>query len=331
MNKYITIVFLLLVSMSYAQKKYAADKYFEKLAYVKSAKLYEEVYNKGNISALVISRLADSYYYNMDTEKSEYWYSKLFEEHKDKEISLEHYFRYSQSLRSNGKYKESDRWLLKLNELKVKDCRAESLSGNQDYLVKYSPSQAKYINIKSIDINTKYSDYGAFIMNDEIIFSSTRPKGDINKNTLYKWNKQPFLNVYKTSLNRNEESTKTEYFDTEKVESINTIYHEASAIVSKDGKYMYFTRDNYDGKKLKSDKKRVSHLKLYRAEKLNDVWVNITELPFNSDDYSTGQPALDNNEKHLNFTSDIPGGFGSTDIYKVEILYYMNINKIFNR
>ena len=36
-------------------------------------------------------------------------------------------------------------------------------------------------SIKSIDANTKYSDFGSTFMGDKIVFSSTRKKPGINK------------------------------------------------------------------------------------------------------------------------------------------------------
>ena len=197
MRKYITIILILFVSISFGQRKYAAEKYFEEMAYIKSAELYEKIYDRGDESLLVLSRLGDSYYYNSETEKSEMWYSKMFELHSDKEISSEYYFRYSQSLKTNGKYAESDRWLLKLKDINENDTRVKSLTGRNDYLSEFSFKDKRFLNVSNMGINTKYSDYGVFVKGNEIIFSSNRPKSE-GANELYKWNKQPFLNLYKT-------------------------------------------------------------------------------------------------------------------------------------
>jgi hypothetical protein len=43
--------------------------------------------------------------------------------------------------------------------------------------------------------------------------------------------------------------------------------------------------------------------------------VNITELPFDSDNYSTAHPILSPDEKH-NFVSDMPGTIGLSDLFK---------------
>ena len=49
------------------------------------------------------------------------------------------------------------------------------------------------------------------------------------------------------------------------------------------------------------------------------MWDNVEALPFNSENYSTDHPALSKDGKTLYFTSDMPGGFGQGDIYKVAV------------
>ncbi|MFB0907705.1 MAG: flagellar motor protein MotB, partial [Spirosomataceae bacterium] len=55
--------------------------------------------------------------------------------------------------------------------------------------------------------------------------------------------------------------------------------------------------------------------KLYTAVKKSRDWQQIRELPFNSDEYSCGHPTLTVNDQVLYFVSDMPGGYGGTDIY----------------
>ena len=101
---------------------------------------------------------------------------------------------------------------------------------------------------------------------------------------------------------------------------VNTDYHESSAIVTKDKKKMYFTRNNYTKGKLGKDKNKQVNLKIYSAESDDGKeWSNITELPFNNDNFSCAHPALSLDEKRLYFTSDMPGTFGNSDIWYVDI------------
>jgi outer membrane protein OmpA-like peptidoglycan-associated protein len=52
---------------------------------------------------------------------------------------------------------------------------------------------------------------------------------------------------------------------------------------------------------------------------VNYKWSNVTELPFDSDNYSTAHPALSPDGKTLYFASDMPGTLGQSDLFKVGI------------
>jgi hypothetical protein len=58
-------------------------------------------------------------------------------------------------------------------------------------------------------------------------------------------------------------------------------------------------------------------VKIYKASLENDKWVNITELPFDSDNYSSTYFKSD--EKTLYFVSDMPGTIGLSDLFKTQI------------
>lgn len=220
------------------------------------------------------------------------------------------------------------------------------------------------VQIKNLPINSKYSDFGvAFYKDNQIIFASSRAKrGLVNRR--WKPNNQPYLNLYKTSLvtgqsnkdalNSKEEkkvvkkaksktkktvvkekASKKRIKETEKIvnfsKEINTKYHESSVAFSPDYNTIYFTRDKYlDGKLAKPDATGRVVLNLYKATNVGGKWTNIEALPFNSHLYSTGHPTVSKDGKTLYFISDMPGGLGETDIYKVEILENNTYSKPIN-
>jgi outer membrane protein OmpA-like peptidoglycan-associated protein/tetratricopeptide (TPR) repeat protein len=97
--------------------------------------------------------------------------------------------------------------------------------------------------------------------------------------------------------------------------SLNTKYHDGPVTFFSSGDSMIFTRNNFlDGKRGES-KEGVNKLKLYAAKLKDGNWGEIKELPFNNDQYSVGHPSLSLDNKRLYFVSDMPGGFGGTDIY----------------
>lgn len=323
MKKIVTLILTLTIATSFAQSKRLAEKYFNNFDYLKSAELYEKIYDKGDTTFIVISRIADSYYQNNKTKKSEFWYNQLFENISEDEIPADYYFKYAQSLKSNGNYKESDAWLLKFRAKSSEDSRGKEIETNKGYLEDFTKKRKKIIELHNVSINTAYSDFGTFISGDSILFSSTRPDTLKKKNKLYKWNNQPFLNIYAGSLVKipgdKPKNATYDITNERKLLVVNTKYHESSVTLTKDGNTKYFTRNNYM-KKLRSDKEGIVHLNIYRAEKVDGVWTNVTRLPFNSNDYSTGHSALSPDEKTLYFISDMPGSLGQTDVYKVAIL-----------
>ncbi len=96
---------------------------------------------------------------------------------------------------------------------------------------------------------------------------------------------------------------------------LNTKYHEGPLTFSADGNLVVFTRNNYNEGKSSKSSDNVNKLKLYSAELRDGGWANVMELPFNSDEYSTGHPALSRDGRALYFVSDRPGGRGGTDVY----------------
>ncbi|PHN99607.1 hypothetical protein CSC82_33120, partial [Rhodobacteraceae bacterium 4F10] len=297
-----------------SQRKYAANRYFEEFSYKKSAELYQSIYNKGDNSYTVLSRLGDSYYFNFKYVMAEKNYQELMKLYENS-AKPKHIFRYAQVLKTNGKIKESDKWLLKLNK---NDSRVKALEENTNYFVEYSNREKTYINIHNLSSNTSYSDFGGHIHNDHLYFSSTQPKTEKDKK-LYRWNNQPYLNIYKAK----QSNDSIKFLDVGKpiiLEELSSKYHESNIVISKDGKTAYFTRDNFDGKRLIGDENNISHLKIYKATKRGKIWEDIKELPFNSNSFSCGHPALSPDEKTLYFVSDMPNGYGDTDIYKIAIL-----------
>ncbi|GAB3020868.1 carboxypeptidase regulatory-like domain-containing protein [Spirosoma pulveris] len=97
--------------------------------------------------------------------------------------------------------------------------------------------------------------------------------------------------------------------------TLNTKYHEGPATFSQDGSLVIFTRNNYNEGHYRESTDGVNKLKLYTARQTNGNWSEVEELPFNSDEFSTGHPALSKDDKLLYFSSDRPGGLGGTDIY----------------
>jgi len=296
-----------------------ADSYFNKMWYAEAAELYEQALKKEgkNYSYEIIQKAADSYYFNTNMEKAFKWYNVLYEKY-GKDMSADNIFKYAHSLKGTGKYARSKR-LMRLYGKKIENGESVGLRENvqlpnEIVLDGILNNEVDY-NLKNLSINTKYSDFSPmFLDSTQMVFTSAKDSSFLNTRR-YKWNNQPYLDLYVAKLNEESLDLKNA---TKFSKKINTKYHEASVTFSPDNTTMYFTRNNY-GKKLVRDKNGVNHLKIYMSKKVNGDWIEAVEVPFNSDDYSTGHPALSPDGKQLYFVSDMPGSIGQTDIFVVDV------------
>ena len=292
-----------------------ADKEFENFRFIDAREAYLNVVEKGYVSQNIYEKLGDSYYFNADLPEASDWYSRLYSEFKAS-MKPEYYFRYSQSLKSLRNYEEADKIMLEFDQITGEgERRVKLFKEERDYL-KLIELQSGRFNINSLPINASGSDFGpSFYKEDQLVFASAREEGGTK--LIHEWNEAPFLDLYVTSR-KGKESMEVQGMERVKGK-VNTKFHESSTVFTKDGKTMYFTRNNFTDKKKETNSKGITLLKLYKATKKDGKWSDITELPFNSDEYSVAHPALSADEKKLYFASDMPGTEGVSDLYVVDI------------
>lgn len=174
----------------------------------------------------------------------------------------------------------------------------------------------KVYEIKNLEINTEYSDFGTTFYGDNQIIYTSSKKGFGNTSRNWGENNQPFLDLYVGSINNNSEISDSKLFSSK----INSKRHDAMAVFSADGKTVYFTRNNILNKKKLISDNRFVNLGIYSSTMLdNGEWSEPISLPFNNKEYSCGHPALSLDGKYLYFSSDMSGGFGDADLYYVSI------------
>ncbi len=301
-----------LVAQAQKSKVAAADIQYERFSYIDAIATYERVAEKGYKDEKMFQKLGNAYYFNAELSKAAKWYEELFSMNKDQEP--EYLYRYSQTLKSIGEYDKADKMLELFNKKSGNDLRAKLFEKHKNYLEEIEANSGRF-NIADPGINSEFSDYGTSFYGNELVFTSARDTGGVSKK-VFKWTNQSFTNLYSSEVNPNGTLAEPKRFGN----SVNSKFHEASPVFTRDGQTMYFTRNNYlDGKKGK-DSKRITLLKIYKATLENDKWTNIVELPFNSNQYSVAHPALSSDDKILYFASDMPGTLGQSDLFKVNIL-----------
>ena len=288
------------------------DKQNQKLAYIDAIKTYEKIVKKGYVNTEICEKIGDAYYYNANYKIAAEWYQKLFS--LSKKPNSEYYYRYALTLKSTGKNEESDKFMNQYLLLAPNQQRSVLLKSDENYLNLIKKNSERF-EIGTLTINSPNSDFGGSFYKDQLVFSSSRESKNIYKRT-HSWTGLPFTSLYSGAINQEGLVSEPKRF----AKNIDTKYNESNPVFTKDGKTVYFTRNNYFKEKKGYNTEGIALLKIYRAQiNQKQEWDNITELPFNSDNFQVAHPALSPDEKTLYFASDRPGSTGNSDIYKVEI------------
>ena len=309
---FVLLIFNLLALFAQQNRINIGDNRNNKLSYVDAIKIYEKVVKKGFINADLCQKIGDAYYYNANYKTAAEWYNKLFSF--SKKPNYEYYFRYALSLKSLGQYEDSDKFMNQYLLLAPSQQRSILLKSEKNYINLIKQNSDRF-ELRTLKINSPNSDFGGSFYKDQLVFSSSRESNNIYKRT-HSWTGLPFTSLFSGIITSDGLVSDAKKF----AKNIDSKFNESTPVFTKDGNTVYFTRNNFIKGKKGQNSEGTVFLKIYRAQKnQKQEWDNITELPFNSDNFQVAHPALSPDEKTLYFASDRPGTIGKSDIYRVEI------------
>jgi outer membrane protein OmpA-like peptidoglycan-associated protein len=280
-----------------------ADKAYEMFSYDIAIEKYSEV---DQTSMDVKRKQALSYWRTHNSLAAEPLFREIVTT--DGHIATDIYC-YAAVLRENKKYKESEEWMSKYAEMNVTDSRGKMYAkekGSFERLLKENSS----FTIRNLDINSEQQDFAAAFYKDQVVFASSR-EGTKSVRRKWNWNRLPFLDVYVADKNEDFSLVNPAILRGK----INKKFHEGPVAFNKEGDFMIFTRNNYDGKSSQG----VVRLQMFSSKLVGGKWEKPKALPFNHNEYSVGHATISADGKWLYFASNMPGGIGGVDIYRVEI------------
>jgi peptidoglycan-associated lipoprotein len=281
------------------------NNYFEHYHYAKAIKHYQKALPKTD-DINVKRSLAKSFFETNQIDQAKSLYAQLVDSPASNAFD---YFYYGRTLMATGEHTQAIPYFEKYLMEHPNDVVAEMLLAS-----------SKSINDRFRD--TTLFDLKPIIAQD---FENTFSIIQYRDGAVFNADKQVFLNRRKSSWTGNsylglyymEKDEKGNWLTPELLKGdVSGPFHDGPATFSADGNVVYFTRSNYFRKTLKANQENESNLKIFSAELVGGKWKNLKEFPFNSDDYSVGHPSLSADGKTLYFVSDMPGGFGGTDIYR---------------
>ena len=278
------------------------NEYAEK-NYLKAIEYYEKS-QKSKLSFANKKALASTYFITQQCQKAVLLYKSILDSIPADTTTL---LLYGKSLMCNSNYETAKIVFKKYASLKPNDKQIIRLIASCDSAPIFM-TDTNLFSIKREAIGDFQLQLGVTPYKNGIVFAAN--KAQLKRKKTNFGSEDSYLDLYFMDKDSSGKWGTPELLQGD----INGPYHEGPAAFSNDST-MYFTRSNYTKRRLKKNHLNVNTLKIFKASLINKKWKKQEEFPFSSNDYSCGHPSISADGKTMYFISDMPGGFGQTDIY----------------
>lgn len=180
--------------------------------------------------------------------------------------------------------------------------------------IAFTSGQAPVFEVKQMTFNFPNSnDIAPVLIKDGIIFCSDRRTSSLKGTTTF--NDERLYKIY--LVERKDTSGWTQ---PQKISSkSNPVLYYGPLCLASDDKTVYFTSSILSGKAAK--KKNITNPRgIFIGELSGSDIINVRPFEYNNPKYSVAQPSISRDGKYLFFASDMPGGFGGSDLYYCELI-----------
>ncbi len=301
---------LMLTSCSINARIQKADKKFELGEYYTAGEMYRSIYpripakkNKKQ-KAEVAFKMGNSYRLIANNKRAEAAYKNAVRyNYKD---SMVHYY-YAEVLKSSGKYKEALKQYQEFEKLSPENELALAGIASCDSALNAWKKKSRYEVELFKKFNSKFSDFCPIFASKDgslIYFNSTRG-GKKVKNS--KITGQKNNDIFYSRINAKGEWENPELLEGE----INTEFDEGVCALSADGQELFYTVSV-------TSKGETLGTAIYSSKRSGGEWSEPQKLKILQDSsLNVAHPAPSIDGEYLYFVSDMPGGFGGKDIWRV--------------
>ena len=308
----LAVATLICISVS-AQKNFykEAEKKFNSFEYFAAIDLYKAAYKKApkKLKPECLWKTAECYRLINDIRQAEIYYQKSIKAKCEQATLATLYL--ADMMKQQEKYPEAMSEYEKYKKEVPSDKRGERGVKSSEQAQKWKDNPTRYKVENMVQINGRDWDYAPMYAERKkyttLLFSSTRQgaTGDIDPNV-----GELFADIFMTKVDKNGKwSTPTPL-----PAPVNSKFNEAACVLDSKGSQMYYTKCGVA-------KGKDQKCQIYGTVKRGTAWDEPTLLPFNTDSFSYGHPALSKDEKILIYASDVVDslnlGYGGLDLYYV--------------
>jgi peptidoglycan-associated lipoprotein len=311
---YFSFIILMLFSVSspvQAQAKrdkdYKANLAFNAGEYYKAVDLYKTAFNKikdKNKQNEVIFKIAECYRITRDTRKAELWYKKALSRNFQDPLV---YLRYGEMLMMSENYQEAVEQFKKYKELVPEDPRGENGVHSCQVAVEWLENPTGYEVDEMRYFNSKERDYSPMYGQEDfstVYFTSTRE--DATGKETSGASGESFSDIFVSTMDRKGKWSTPLPLG----EEFNSEADDGTPCVSSDFTTMYFTR-------CPRGKKEQLGCFIFYSRVSGGEWGKPEKIKISDDSVVVAHPAISPDNNTLYFVSNLPGGLGGKDIWKV--------------
>lgn len=285
-----------------AYSSFNAGEYFDAIDQFKDAYSKTKKADKNSRTELVFM-IAECYRLTNDPKNAETWYKLAV---KSSFSKPEAQYWLAESLKKNGKYQLAEDEFKKYKQVAPSDARADQEIRACELAMEWMRNPEPYKVEELKDLNSKESDFSPAYGRDDfglIYFTSSRD-GVAGKKT-HGATGQNFTDIFESRIDK-----KSKWSTPVPVGVINTEFEEGTPSFSSDYKELYFTR-------CEAGKREKKGCKIMYSKRNGDTWSEPKNLGLLPDSLVTAHPSISADGLTLYFVSDMAGGFGKKDIWKV--------------
>jgi peptidoglycan-associated lipoprotein len=285
-----------------AYSSFTAGEYYDAIDLFKNAYSKTKKANKEARNDLVFM-IAECYRLTNDPKNAETWY-KLSVKSSNSKPEAE--FWLAESLKKNGKYSLAVDEFKKYKQIAPSDARADQEIRACELADDWSRNPEAYKIDELKDVNSRESDFSPAYGRDDygLIYFTTSRDGVAGKKT-HGATGQNFTDIFESRVDK-----KSKWSTPVPVEGINTEFEEGTPSFSSDYKELYFTR-------CEVGKREKRGCIIMYTKKNGDKWNDPKNIKLLPDSLVTAHPSISKDGLTLYFVSDMAGGFGKKDIWKV--------------
>jgi outer membrane protein OmpA-like peptidoglycan-associated protein/tetratricopeptide (TPR) repeat protein len=285
-----------------------ADRLFDQWEYFRAAKLYEKEATK-HPDADIYFKLGECYRKMNLHEEEQAAYDKV--NGYGIYSKPEFYMNYGQILRTNGMTEQSKRAFAKYSELVPSDPRGKFFSECIEIVAEDHKWDEPVSVHNATLLNTQNADLCPVLYKDGIVFTSNRKTPGRNK--IYGWTGANYLDLYYAQKGIGDlDYTYVAEFGGKKIVKK---FNDGPACFSKHFDTIYISRVDRDLQGKKKATLGIERNKIFMSAMKDGKWVEAVPFYLNNDAYSVANPFLSVDGSRIYFVSDMPGGYGETDIY----------------